>query len=73
MKKLSFLFALLLVVSLAKAQSVQSPDGKISVVLELLDGGRPHYRVLYEGQEVVRQSALGIRTNIGDFTQGLVL
>ena len=73
MKKLSFLFALLLVVSLAKAQSVQSPDGKISVVLELLDGGWPHYRVLYEGQEVVRQSALGIRTNIGDFTQGLVL
>lgn len=73
MKKLSFLFALLLVVSLAKAQSVQSPDGKISVVLELLDGGRPHYRVLYEGQEIVRQSALGIRTNIGDFTQGLVL
>lgn len=73
MKKLSFLFALLLVVSLAKAQSVQSPDGKISVVLELLDGGRPHYQVLYEGQEVVRQSALGIRTNIGDFTQGLVL
>ena len=57
----------------AKAQTVASPDGKLLVILELLNGGQPCYHVLYEGQEVVERSALGLKTNIGDFTQGLVL
>ena len=55
------------------AQSVQSPDGKVQVTLELLEQGNPHYSVLYEGQEVVNRSALGVVTNIGDYTQGLAL
>ena len=57
----------------ANAQTVVSPDGKILVVLELLEQGKPHYRVLYEGQEIVRPSALGVVTNIGDYTQNLAL
>ena len=63
--------ALLCMAVVTKAQTIQSPDGKINVVLELLDG-KPSYRVLYQGQEVLNRSALGVVTNIGDYTQGLV-
>ena len=38
-----------------------------------LSEGKPCYRVLYEGQEVLNRSALGVVTNIGDYTQGLAL
>lgn len=57
----------------AQAQTVTSPNGKVAVILELVEGGQPCYRVLYEGQDVVERSAMGLKTNIGDFTQGLVL
>ena len=55
------------------AQTISSPNGRLQVLVELLNEGQPHYRVLYEGQEVVKKSPLGLVTNIGDFTQGLVL
>ena len=57
----------------AKAQSVTSPDGDIKVTLELTDQGKPQYSVNYEGQEMLKPSALGLTTNIGDYTQGLTL
>ncbi len=57
----------------AKAQSVTSPDGDIKVTLELTNQGKPQYSVNYEGQEMLRPSALGLTTNIGDYTQGLTL
>ena len=63
--------AMLCLTIVTKAQTVQSPDGNIQVVLELKDQGKPSYRVNYQGQEVVKPSALGLVTNIGDFTQGL--
>ena len=63
----------MLAFSTAQAQTVTSPNGKVAVILELIEGGQPCYRVLYEGQDVVERSALGLKTNIGDFTQGLVL
>ena len=59
--------------SWAEAQTIMSPDGRIQVTMELTDDGKPHYRVDYAGHEMVRRSPLGIKTNIGDFTQGLVL
>ena len=55
------------------AQTIKSPDGKILVFLELKDQGKPYYRVNYQGKEVVTPSVLGLKTNIGDFTQGLAL
>ena len=55
------------------AQTIKSPDGKILVFLELKDQGKPYYRVNYQGREVVTPSVLGLKTNIGDFTQGLAL
>ena len=63
----------LLSAMVAKAQPVASPNGKILVVTELTEQGQPCYRVFYDGQEVIQRSALGLKTNIGDFTQGLVL
>ena len=66
-----FGLGLLLSGSTATAQTIVSPNGKVSVSLELSEQGQPCYRVSYDGQEVVQQSALGLKTNIGDFTQGL--
>ena len=73
MKKIFIIgLGLMLAFSTAQAQTVTSPNGKVAVILELIEGGQPCYRVLYEG-EVLERSALGLKTNIGDFTQGLVL
>ena len=73
MKKIFIIgLGLMLTFSTAQAQTVTSPNGKVAVILELIEGGQPCYRVLYEG-EVLERSALGLKTNIGDFTQGLVL
>ena len=55
-----------------RAQSVQSPDGKVSVTLELTEG-KPTYSVSYQGQVLLNPSALGVVTNVGDYTQGLSL
>ena len=63
--------ALLCLTTAANAQSIQSPDGKVTVTLELAEGGKPCYKVNYQGLEVLNNSALGVVTNIGDFTQGL--
>ena len=54
------------------AQSVLSPDGKVSVSLELAEG-KPSYSVSYQGQVLLNPSALGVVTNISDYTQGLAL
>ena len=48
---------------------VVSPDGNIVVTIST-ENGSPRYRVAYQGQEVVGTSALGLVTNIGDYTQG---
>ena len=76
MKK-NWLIGLLIIIcqllfSPVKAQSIQSPDGKVSVMLELTEG-KPSYSVSYQGQELLKPSALGVVTNIGDYTQGLAL
>ena len=63
--------ALLCLSTTAKAQTVQSPDGNIVVTLQFSEGGKPHYRVSRQGQEVLGSSALGVVTNIGDYTQHL--
>ena len=73
MKKLMLIVLALLglMVQGMSAQTIKSPDGKILVFLELKDQGKPYYRVNYQGREVVTPSVLGLKTNIGDFIQGL--
>ncbi len=40
--------------------SVTSPDGKVSILFEVLEGV-PHYSVAYSGVEIIAPSALGFR------------
>ncbi len=72
MKKNALLFlSLMTSFTIMADNQVVSPDRKIVVRIST-DEGRPHYNVTYQGQEVVKSSALGLVTNIGDYTQGLV-
>jgi len=55
------------------AQSVvKSPDGKLIVVLAV-ENNRPIYSVSYNGRIFLKNSPLGLKTNVGDFTTGLIL
>ncbi len=51
---------------------VHSPDGKLSVLLAAEDG-LPTYSVIYGDKVFLKPSPLGLRTSVGDFTQGLSL
>lgn len=73
MKKLLFtalLFASANVVAQAGNYNVSSPDGKTVVTIND-DGGRVSYSVALDGKVLVEPSALGVQTNVGDFTTGL--
>ena len=49
--------------------SVQSPNGKLSIVAELTTGGTPVYSVRSNGQTVIMLSSLGLKTDVDDFTK----
>ena len=51
---------------------VTSPNGRISVELSV-NNGQPCYQVSYDGQVIIGQSALGLKTNIGDYGKDLTL
>ncbi|MBK6286008.1 MAG: glycoside hydrolase family 97 protein [Draconibacterium sp.] len=73
--KISLLFLLFLfTVGFANAaeKQVASPDGKL-VVSVSAENGVPTYSVTLNGKKFLQQSPLGLKTNIGDFTQGLSL
>lgn len=54
----------------AEEKTVVSPDGKLCVTVAV-EEGRAFYTVAYDGHEVMGRSALGLRTNLGDFTKNL--
>lgn len=56
----------------ANAAPVTSPDGKTAIDISC-DNGRPVYSVTYNGLTVIEPSALGLNTNVGDFTQNLAI
>ena len=75
MKKVLFLLPLLAMIltcskAMAVTHTVKSPDGKLAVDVKL-DEGKPSYEVLYEGVQMLMPSALGFRSDVGDFTTGL--
>lgn len=51
---------LLLAVGLAKAQQLQSPDGRFEMQFSLKNGV-PHYRLHYKGKTIIEDSRLGLR------------
>ena len=74
MKKL-FLMVLVSCMALfanAETRKVSSPDGKLVVTLNA-DGGKLTYEASYDGKVLVTKSALGLKTDMGDYTQGLKL
>ena len=74
MKKL-FLMVLVSCMALfanAETRKVSSPDGKLVVTLNT-DGGKLTYEASYDGKVLVTKSALGLKTDMGDYTQGLKL
>ena len=56
----------------ATEKSFSSPDGKLAVVVDDQNGAAT-YRVTLGEVEFLGRSPLGLKTNIGDFTQGLTL
>ena len=71
MKKICMLcLALLGLTAVQAEEKISSPDGKVVLTLSV-DNGQPAYQVAYDGQTMIATSALGIVTNIGDYSQGL--
>ncbi|WP_163399764.1 glycoside hydrolase family 97 protein [Flavobacterium fluviatile] len=55
------------------AQSiVNSPDGKLRVSVSV-ENGMPLYSISYNEKVFLENSPLGLKTNVGDFTSGLIL
>src|SRR6187402_3553500 len=65
-------FSLLSFFGLTAQSVVQSPDGKLKVFVSL-NNGQPNYSVTYNEKTFLEKSPLGLKTNVGDFTSGLVL
>ncbi len=53
------------------AQDITGPDGKLKVSLDFPTNGQPTYTVDYNGVNMLEASPLGLKTNIGDFSNGL--
>jgi Glycoside hydrolase 97. len=72
MKKICMLcLTLLYLTSVQAEEKIVSPNGKVILTLSM-DQGQPSYQVAYDGQTVIVPSVLGLVTNIGDYSQGLV-
>ena len=72
-KTILICLAMLCLTMVTKGQEIVSPDGKLKVILRLSNDGKPTYRVLWQGREVINSSELGVVTDMGDYTQGLEL
>lgn len=54
------------------AQKVAGPNGRL-VVDVTENNGKPTYTVTYDGKTFIKESPLGLKMDIGDYTAGLVL
>lgn len=60
MRKIQMMGALLLWAAAAVAQTVQSPNGNVSLTFKMAAGGVPTYQVTYKNRPVILQSRLGL-------------
>lgn len=72
MKKLfiTIVTAITTMAGMADTKMVASPDGKL-VVSVADEGGRMYYSVDYDGKQMMKPSLMGLKANIGDFSEGL--
>ncbi len=70
-----FMFSILLLISsLFQAQNldtVKSPDGNLEIQLKLGEEGRLSYNIRLKNEIFLEESPLGMKTSIGDFSNGL--
>jgi hypothetical protein len=52
--------------------TLNSPDNKLRVSVSL-ENGKPAYQVLFNDELFIDKSPLGLKTNAGDFTEGLTV
>ncbi|MFO7369734.1 MAG: glycoside hydrolase family 97 catalytic domain-containing protein [Bacteroidales bacterium] len=75
MKKLSFL-ALSLALTLGNIRAIEnqvsSPNGRLIVTVSA-ENGLPVYQVTYDGKPFLKNSPLGLKTDLGDFTRELTM
>lgn len=62
----------LAIVAGAETKQVTSPDGRLVVNVNT-DGGRLMYDVTYDGKQMLQPSALGLKTDMGDYSRDLTL
>lgn len=68
---LPFIFACLSAGNLqAQEATVSGPDGKLKVSINCTNG-KPTYSVTYAGKQMLNNSELGFKADVGDFTGGL--
>ena len=60
MKKIQLLFIALMLPMLAAAQTIKSPDGKLSLTFSLTGNGVPTYSMTYKNKAVIKPSHLGL-------------
>lgn len=75
MKKVSIVICLLILTALgvkAGENCITSPDGKLTVEI-VVNAGIPIYSIEYNGKVFLKNSPLGLKTNVGDLTQNLAL
>ena len=58
--------------ALATPVSVHSPDGRLRVDTDILNG-QPIYSVSYDGNSFIENSPLGLKSDIGDFSSDMTL
>ncbi len=64
--------AMMMASASALEKQVASPGGKLVVTVND-NNGKPTYQVSLDGKVFLENSALGLNTNIGDFTQGMTM
>ena len=59
--------------AVAEELKCSSPDGATTVYVQLNDEGAPQYRIEHCQCDYLQWSPLGLKTNVGDYTQTLTL
>ena len=54
----------------AQVATVSSPDGKLTVAVDI-KGGQPVYQVQYDGKQMLDESPLGFVADNGDYSKGI--
>ena len=60
MKKIQLFFIALMLPMIVAAQTIKSPDGKVSLTFSLIGNGVPTYSMTYKNKAVIKPSHLGL-------------